>query len=436
MSVPITKFICSALMAVVGLIVVKNISGSKEKLLSIKSIALMICLIIVPAFMHTTEYTNLYTIIIYLITIVTYKYILNITFPKAVISCGVVFLSLFALDLIASITLAFFLSIDQARNTWYINVITNIIFSIILISVYGNKKIIENVTVFIEKLSRKRQVNMIIFLLLAVIAMSTLLYLLGNNYELNAVFTTNFLIFLIFFLLVIILVGEKNSYVKLSDDYENLFHYVKIFEDWIEDEQLIRHEYKNQLAVLRCLTKEKKVKNKIDEIISDTINIDNHIINQLKNLPSGGLKGLLYYKIAVARNNDINIEVDVSQDASPVLNTLNQDELKTISKLIGIYCDNAIEAAKETKKKIVLIEIYEINNMANIVISNTCKENKVLLNRYDKGVSTKGKGRGNGLYFAKKMLTKNTWIEESQEIIDGYYIETLKITKKKKSKLK
>lgn len=436
MSVPITKFICSALMAVVGLIVVKNISGSKEKLLSIKSIALMICLIIVPAFMHTTEYTNLYTIIIYLITIVTYKYILNITFPKAVISYGVVFLSLFALDLIASITLAFFLSIDQARNTWYINVITNIIFSIILISVYGNKKIIENVTVFIEKLSRKRQVNMIIFLLLAVIAMSTLLYLLGNNYELNAVFTTNFLIFLIFFLLVIILVGEKNSYVKLSDDYENLFHYVKIFEDWIEDEQLIRHEYKNQLAVLRCLTKEKKVKNKIDEIISDTINIDNHIINQLKNLPSGGLKGLLYYKIAVARNNDINIEVDVSQDASPVLNTLNQDELKTISKLIGIYCDNAIEAAKETKKKIVLIEIYEINNMANIVISNTCKENKVLLNRYDKGVSTKGKGRGNGLYFAKKMLTKNTWIEESQEIIDGYYIETLKITKKKKSKLK
>lgn len=434
MSVPITKFICSALMAVVGLIVVKNISGSKEKLLSIKSIALMICLIIVPAFMYTTEYTYLYTIIIYLITIVTYKYVLDISFSKAVIACGIVFLSLFALDLIASITLAFFLSIDQARNTWYINIITNIIFSITLILIYNRDKIKNKLIVFIEKFSNKRQINLIIFLLLAVIAMSTLLYLLGNNYELNAVFTTNFLIFLIFFLLVIILVGEKNSYVKLSDDYENLFNYVKIFEDWIEDEQLIRHEYKNQLAVLRCLTKEKKVKNKIDEIISDTINIDNHMINQLKNLPSGGLKGLLYYKIAVARNNGINIEVDVSQDASPVLNALGKDELKTISKLIGIYCDNAIEAAKETKKKIVLIEIYEINDVANIVISNTCKENKVLVNRYDKGVSTKGKGRGNGLYFAKKMLTKNTWIEESQEIIDGYYIETLKITKKRKSK--
>lgn len=431
MSVPITKFICSALMAVVGLIVVKNISGSKEKLLSIKSIALMICLIIVPAFMHTTDYNFLYGIINYILMIVTYKYILNLSFTKAIISCGILLFSLFLLDFISNLFLAMFLSVDQMRNTWYINLSINIIFSIILLIVYNNKKIYRYFENLIDKTSKKRQTNVIIFLLLTIVAMSTLLYLLGNNYNLNAVFTTNFLIF---FLLVIILVGEKNSYVKLSDDYENLFNYVKVFEDWIEDEQLIRHEYKNQLAVLRCLTKEKKVKNKIDEIISDTINIDNHIINQLKNLPSGGLKGLLYYKIAVARNNDINIEVDVSQDASPVLNTLNQDELKTISKLIGIYCDNAIEAAKETKKKIILIEIYEINNIANIVISNTCKENKVLLNRYDKGVSTKGKGRGNGLYFAKKMLTKNTWIEESQEIIDGYYIETLKITKKRKSK--
>lgn len=431
MSVPITKFICSALMAVVGLIVVKNISGSKEKLLSIKSIALMICLIIVPAFMHTTDYNFLYGIINYILMIVTYKYILNLSFTKAIISCGILLFSLFLLDFISNLFLAIFLSVDQMRNTWYINLSINIIFSIILLIVYNNKKIYRYFENLIDKISKRRQTNVIIFLLLTIVAMSTLLYLLGNNYNLNAVFTTNFLIF---FLLVIILVGEKNSYVKLSDDYENLFHYVKVFEDWIEDEQLIRHEYKNQLAVLRCLTKEKKVKNKIDEIISDTINIDNHIINQLKNLPSGGLKGLLYYKIAVARNNDINIEVDVSQDASPVLNTLNQDELKTISKLIGIYCDNAIEAAKETKKKIILIEIYEINNIANIVISNTCKENKVLLNRYDKGVSTKGKGRGNGLYFAKKMLTKNTWIEESQEIIDGYYIETLKITKKRESK--
>ena len=140
MSVPITKFICSAIMAVVGLIVVKNISGSKEKLLSIKSIVLMICFIIVPAFMYTTEYTYLYTIIIYLITIVTYKYVLNISFTKAVISCGVLVLSLFLLDFISNLFLAMFLSVDQIRNTWYINLSMKYSIFYYIINVYMNIK--------------------------------------------------------------------------------------------------------------------------------------------------------------------------------------------------------------------------------------------------------------------------------------------------------
>ncbi len=434
MSVIITKFICSTLMAIVGLIVVKNISGSEEKLLSIKSIALMLCLIIVPACMYNTKYTYIYTIVIYGITIVTYKYILNISFSKSVISCGIMYVSLFLLELIVGITFVFFFSIDEARDTWYMNIIINIVYSIILLIIYNHNKFCKLINEFINKITKKRQTNIIIFLLLVVIAMSTLLYILGNNFALNTVFTTNFLIFIIFFLLVIILVGEQNSYEKLSNEYDNLFNYVKIFEDWIEDEQLTRHEYKNQLAVIRCLTKEKKVKEKIDEIISDTINIDKHMISQLKNLPNGGIKGLLYYKIAVAKNQKVNLEVDVSYDSGKNLKKLKSEELKVLSKLIGIYCDNAIEAAKETKKKIVLIEIYDINDITNIVISNTYNKNKLSSKRFEKGSTTKGNNRGYGLYFAKKMLSKTSWVEEKQEIIDGYYIETLKISKKKKSK--
>ena len=40
------------------------------------------------------------------------------------------------------------------------------------------------------------------------------------------------------------------------------------------------------------------------------------MIGQLKNLPSGGFKGLLYYKIAVARNSKVNIDVDVGSDVA------------------------------------------------------------------------------------------------------------------------
>lgn len=421
-------------MAVVGLVVVRVMSGSKERFLTVKNIVLMLCLVLLPAFMYNTRYTYFYTIMIYFITIVTYQQVLNIEFSKTVICCGIMFVFLFLLDFLTNLCLAQFLSVEQMRNTWYINLLINMIFIVILLVLFTSQKTSKVSIEFIDKISRKRQTNFVIFLILAIIAMSTLLYAIGNHYKMSTIFTTNFLLFLVFFLLVIILVGEKNSYEKLSDEYDTLFNYVKVFEDWIEDEQLIRHEYKNQLAVLRCFTKEKKVKEKIDEIVSEMINVDNHMIQELRNLPNGGFKGLLYYKMAVARKEKVNIEVDVSETAGKVLKKLTKEELKVISKLLGIYCDNAIEEAKKTRKKIVLIEIYEIRKRAKIVISNTYRKSKMLENRYEKGVSTKGVGRGKGLYFAMKMLSKNAWIKEKQEVIDGYYIETIEIDKKKRSK--
>ena len=53
------------------------------------------------------------------------------------------------------------------------------------------------------------------------------------------------------------LTGHK--YNKLTEEYDSMFNYVNEFEDWLEKEQFNRHEYKNQLAVLRCLSTEKKI---------------------------------------------------------------------------------------------------------------------------------------------------------------------------------
>ena len=220
-----------------------------------------------------------------------------------------------------------------------------------------------------------------------------------------------------------------NKITKLTTDYDNLFKYIQNFEEWIEKEQLNRHEYKNQLAVLRTLSKDKKVKNKINEILEDNINLEGEIINQLKKLPKGGIKGLMYYKLVIAQKNKINLVVDVSIKKKSVLNNLTEKQISDLCKLIGIYFDNAIEAAKETKKKRVLIEIYELKDKVNIVFSNTFKKENNFDNRNKKGISTKGEGHGNGLYFANKVISKNKWLEEKQKIIDGYYIEQVSIIK-------
>lgn len=425
MSVPVVKFICLTIMAIMGLFVVRSISDSHEKLITVKNILLMSCLVVLPAVIYDIHYTYIYTITIYFITIITYQQVLNISMIKSTISSGILIVSLFLLDFTTSLVLAPFFSIEQARNLWYVSIISNIAFSTILIMFFNIENVKKVLNSFVEKIENKRQTKFILFFILIIIAMSTLLYTLGNNFKLDAIFTTNYLLFIIFFLLVIFLVNEKNNYEKLSDDYDNLFEYVKVFEEWVEKEQFVRHEYKNQLAIIREMTKGKKVRDKIDSIIEEMINIDSEMIQELGGLPNGGLKGLLYYKIAIAKNNKVNIEVDVSNKVGKLFKKLDENKIRVLSKLIGVYCDNAIEAAAVTAKKIVAIEIYNLEDTINMVISNTFDPNVDISRRYEKGISTKGDKRGNGLYLASKLLRKSNWLSENQKIMDNLYIQRI-----------
>lgn len=408
----------------------KRICSSKEKLVTVKNSGLLLCLIIQSAFIYNNEYNYLYTIISYIIMVISYKYILNINIQKSIIGCGILIVSIIVLEVCGSFVLVPFFTAKTLRDTWYINILCNVIVSFILIIVFYKTKLGDFIAKILLNIEYKKYTTIALFFILIVFVMSIILYTFSINFKFNKLFTNNFLMFMSFFLLIIILFRERSSYEKLSSDYDTLFSYIKIFEDWIEKEQFMRHEYKNQLAVLRCMTREKKVKEKIDKIISENINIDNEIINELKFLPNGGLKGLIYYKIIMARNNKLDLEVDVSDKVNKLFKNLNQNQIEILSKILGVYLDNAIEAASDSNKKLVLLEIYSDDNKIVFVVSNTFNTSSIIKKRTEKGTSSKGVGRGNGLYFANKLIRKNKWIEEHQSISKTLYIEKLEIKSK------
>lgn len=139
----------------------------------------------------------------------------------------------------------------------------------------------------------------------------------------------------------------------------------------------------------------------------------------------------MYYKAAIAQKNKIDLTVDVSLELPSLLSKLPKKDVKVLCRLIGIYFDNAIEAARETRKKKVLVEVYEIKDHVTFVFSNTFKKPKNFNERNKKGVSSKGAGHGNGLYFASKLISENPWLSQRQEVIDKYYIQEITITKKR-----
>ena len=160
---------------------------------------------------------------------------------------------------------------------------------------------------------------------------------------------------------------------------------------------MYRHELKNNLSIIRNMTKNKKIINKIDEMLQFSIVIDEQAIEDLKNVPKGGLKGLLYYKIALAKNKKVKMIIEVSPKVSSSLKRISEKHLRQLSIVLGIYLDNALESAEESKGKQVTLEVYEINNVINFVISNTYKNLISLKNMQKKYFSTKVRNHSKGL---------------------------------------
>lgn len=426
------SLVSSILLSVTGFYVIKKITRSGEKLLSIKNILLILILSIITVTLHKVKYTGVETFIIFIINIFIYKSIFKIPIEESILAIGIMMVGIIVCDLLTALFLNCFYSFETIRKSEILTLIANISVCLINALIINIKWIYKTLNQFYKYCKKHKSIMNIIFFTIMIIGLCILCYSFTTNNILSTGYIINFVLVISLGTMAYIFVENRNNYLELTDKYDSMFSYVQHFEDLIEKESLNEHEYKNQLAVLRCLTKEKKVKEKIDEILEDSINIEEGIIGQLKQLPKGGIKGLMYYKVALGQKQKIKITVDVSLETKSSLNKLSEKDMRVLCKLIGIYLDNAIEAASETYRKKLLIEIYELPTKVCFVFSNTFKDGINFNERNKKGITTKGEGHGNGLYFASKLIEENDWLESKQDIVDNYYIQQLIIHKNQK----
>ena len=425
----LARLISAIIMSASIFYIMSKIVYSKLIKINVRQVFLLFLIAATLWILSPIQYSGLYTISMFFTYVLFYKLIFKISIEESLISCGLTMIILFLSDIITSLVFMSSFSVNHIRTNSLLIVLTNSTVSILGVAFSSIRLIINQIHKFYANIKSNKVVSSILFFVLLIIDFSYLLSNIGISEFLKRDYIINFSVIFIFIIISYIFIQSKNDYNQLSGEYDNLFSYIQNFEDWIEREQLNRHEYKNQLAVLRCLTKEKKVKNKIDEILEDNINIEEQAVTNLKSLPKGGIKGLMYYKAAIAQKKKINLITDVSLKNKGILTMLSEKEMRILCKLIGIYFDNAIEAAAESRKKNIMIEVYELKDKVSFVFYNTFKNHKNMKDRNKKGVSSKGNGRGNGLYFAEKLIKENYWVEDKQEIIEGYYIQQLIIKK-------
>jgi two-component system sensor histidine kinase AgrC len=98
---------------------------------------------------------------------------------------------------------------------------------------------------------------------------------------------------------------------------------------------------------------------------------------------------------------------------------------KDITKIFGVFIDNAIEAAEESEKKEVEIDIRKDKDSLIIDIANTFNDKANVNKIGSKGYSTKGKGHGFGLSIVKDIKIKNDNIDTFSDIENDMFKQTL-----------
>lgn len=412
-----------------------NKISDNEKKFSVKNV-IFTCIIYSIINCYTITYDNfMRAIIINLCMMFILKFCYNKSWVKTIFSELLIYFLFVIGELIFSIFFIGILNVELSFFTEeYIGIILSNIFIISVVFCFSiNKFIVNKIKIITNYYQENNFLNFFFKIIIAAITISVLFYPISQN----SIDLSNIIIRIIIFIAILIFVSgyfnEKSGNNKLTIEYDQLLDYVKTYEDEVVDKSKKQHEYKNQLIIIDDMIPKtnKKAKDYLKKVLNNVEDVtDNDWLVKLKNLPSGGIKGLIHFKIKKMIENKISVYVDIDKKLSKKDNWINVDKnLEDISRILGVYLDNAIEAATKANDRQIIIEFINKEENIEFILSNSYSGN-INFNDIDReGYSTKGKNRGVGLSLVKDIIKNNKLLSQSREVNGKFYVQKLYIKK-------
>lgn len=392
---------------------------------------LAVCILNTIFFMYLNGTSKtIFTLLAYALL---YKYIFNTNSLKSIFSSIVYIILLIIPDLLTLtiITKIFNISKDYYHIHVAGSILGSLVVSLLMIIItYLLRKPLKKMMNY--KLSSNMKIILVSFLTLITIAV--FFYGLINNYRYDNNIFSYLLLIITLMIMLFYLLRQRVDNENMFKKYDDLLTVMKNYETDVEEQRTINHETKNELLTIRSKLsneKDKELCNYIDSIMGDKKHINSSKFSKFKYLPSNGLKGFLYYKFIEAEEKGISVNLHIAkQIENSFLGKMVTKDFKDLTRILGVYLDNAIEAASASDGKKLGIEIYKLKDNVEMIISNTydnvIDEEKVGNEKY----STKGKNRGHGLLLVKKILNENNRFESETKITDRIYIQKIKIKEK------
>ena len=187
---------------------------------------------------------------------------------------------------------------------------------------------------------------------------------------------------------------------------QDLQDYTRNLEAMYNSLRSFKHDYVNILLSMSGYMEHgdiRELKNYFETEIFPTKNLidqGDYRLNQLANIHVLEIKSLLSAKMIYAHDTGIDVTIDIPGrvDVFPI-------DTVDLARILGIFLDNATEAALETKHPQTGLNIIQNETGVSIIISNCFQNNGAILHQLkQKGFSTKAGHQGIGLSNAQKII--------------------------------
>ena len=254
-------------------------------------------------------------------TIILLKFLYKDDLNKVSITSLLIYILFSIGEIVFSILFVYLLGInlDFCKNNVFGIIFTNFSIGVLNCLVFRIGIINKCVKNIIKFYVSKRYIN---FIFVTISSIFIIYFFIYQNYT-GSIFRSNYLtVFSFFFFIIVFIIGyfkEKTDNNKLTTEYDQLIDYVKTYEEIIEEKSKNQHEYNNQLILIREMlgTRNKKTREYIDGILSSEKGLDeSNWLNKFKNIPNGGLKGLIHYKVSEMLKKGIKVYIDINENVN------------------------------------------------------------------------------------------------------------------------
>lgn len=367
----------------------------------------------------------------------TFKFILKFDIVKSFILTIFNFIFIILSEIISYLlTSAIFrTSFENMLNNLNLSLVIIIMqFSIIILLLRLLKYFLNKFTkinTLIEHITTKQ---LIIFLFLLIICICPQLVLfLFNEYNSYSIYflIINCIQMMLFFIIIFNYLNKALEKNKIESDLVTTKLHNDTMSGMIDGVKTLKHDYNNIIQALNgyVLTKQyDKLEEHINKVLKECniINTLGSIDPKIFNDPA--IYGIVGAKYFLVTGHDITMDLEVITDVKEI-----SFPMPELSRILGILLDNAYEATQKCENPYVKLEMkFDRKRNADIIrVINTYDTsiNIDLENIYKKGVSSKKKKSGIGLWEVKKIISKKSNSQIYPTIEKGKFIQNIIIEK-------